>query len=66
MMPQEPLVATGRPVLAFGDPEEDHLEGRYPDRVVSLCQSLVPEAEEQPYEFLLMEGGEQELPSILG
>lgn len=36
MMPQEPLVAIGRPVLAFGDPEEDHLEGRYPDQVVSL------------------------------
>lgn len=31
-----------------------------------LCQSLVLEAEEQPYEFLLVEGGEQELPSILG
>lgn len=66
MMPQGPLVAIGRSVLVFGDPEEDRLERRYPDRVVSRCQSLVPEAEEQPYEFLLVEGGEQELPSILG
>lgn len=64
-MPQGPLVAVGRPVLTFGGLEEHHLEGKYPDNMVSHCQGLAQEAEEQPHEFLLVEDGEQELPSVL-
>lgn len=49
-------------MLTLGGLEEDHLEGRYPDSVVSHWQGLVQEAEEQLYGFLVVE----ELPSVLG